>query len=419
MHTPPAAQPPALQPLELESESDSPPAALLSLFAGTVERGEGNSCLVLGPQGCGKTRAVEQALQALSGQPIVVRLSGLTHPDDRSALRELQRQVLCSLGQRTPSPERAADAPEDAPEEEDETAPFASLPPLPRPLIVLLSEFDVFCMRPRQALLYVLLDAVQSLRGGGLGIAVVGMTARLDCVNLLEKRVKSRFSHRIVRVCPALSVEEYVGRAREALLLPELLAAGREEDRKEWAELWKRNVDGILGDTQAVTLLRQTMELVQDMRVLQRVLTDAVAHLTPASPWLTVPLLAAAIAAQRGPSAFPHLPDLSAAALGLLIAVYQIGSAGHDVFTFQHLEHTYRAFARDHSGALGQGNAPAAFDELVRIKAFTPAALPFAPAMREFSKYRCAVGRHEIEEAVRKGGSTGIRKWLKQWSTGH
>ncbi|KZO96078.1 hypothetical protein CALVIDRAFT_482078 [Calocera viscosa TUFC12733] len=401
------------------ADPDGALAALGSLLSGTVERGEGNSCLVLGPQGSGKTRAVQLALTALPTQPIVVRLSGLTHPDDRSALRELQRQVLHSLGQRTPSPSATGAAQE----EEDETAPFASLPPLPRPLVVVLSEFDVFCMRPRQALLYVLLDAVQSLRGGGVGIAVIGMTARIDCVNLLEKRVKSRFSHRIIRVTPAQSVEEYVALARE-FFLP--VDAALQDGRHEWTQLWSRSVEGLLADKQAVAMLRHTWELVHDLRLLQRVLTDAIARLTPDAPWLTIALLTRAITSQRGPTSFPHLPDLSAASLGLLIAVYQAGSAGHDVFTFQQLEHTYRAFARDHSSALGQGNGPAvpregliaAFDEFVRMKVFTPAALPFAPAMREFSKYRCAVDRREIEDAVRKGGSTGIRKWLKHWS-GH
>ncbi|EJT99818.1 hypothetical protein DACRYDRAFT_81387 [Dacryopinax primogenitus] len=399
-------------------------AALSTLLRGTVERGEGNSCLVLGPRGCGKTRSVELALKTLPLTPLVVRLSGLTHPDDRSALRELHRQVLHSLGQAT----LPANSVEEDPEEEEDTAPFAALPPLQRPLVVLLSEFDVFCLRPRQALLYVLLDAVQGLRGGGMGIAVVGMTSRIDCVNLLEKRVKSRFSHRIIRVTPTKDAEEYIALTRE-LLTPELSNTPELEDgMDQWVGLWSKGVEVMLEDKEACTILRQTWELVHDIRVLQRILTELMTLLTPSKPWPTSALLSLSLTAQRAPNQHAHVPTLPAPALGLLIAVHQAGSAGHDVFTFQLLEHTYRAFARDHAGAFagqGQGGAggPApresllsAFDDLVRTRIFTPAALAFAPAMREFSKYRCTLERVEIEDAVKKGGNTGVKKWLKSWS---
>ncbi len=48
-------------------------------------------------------------------------------------------------------------------------------------------EFDVFARRSKQTLLYALLDATAS---ASARLAVVGLTRRLDAIDLLEKRLK-------------------------------------------------------------------------------------------------------------------------------------------------------------------------------------------------------------------------------------
>ncbi len=58
---------------------------------------------------------------------------------------------------------------------------------LPRPTIVILDTFDLFMGHARQALLYCLLDTVQSCRAGQdrNGVAVIGVTSRVvsNCVH--------------------------------------------------------------------------------------------------------------------------------------------------------------------------------------------------------------------------------------------
>ena len=54
-------------------------------------------------------------------------------------------------------------------------------------------DFEIFAFRPRQTLLYTLLDRLQTSKAS---VCLVGLSNRLDCVEYLEKRVKSRFSHR-------------------------------------------------------------------------------------------------------------------------------------------------------------------------------------------------------------------------------
>eukprot|EP00897_Mesotaenium_endlicherianum_P002311 jgi/Mesen1/2107/ME000151S01375 len=66
-------------------------------------------------------------------------------------------------------------------------------------VIFILDEFDLFAQAPKQCLLYNLLDAMQSSEAQA---AVVGVTCRLDADQLLEKRVRSRFSHRKLLFLP-------------------------------------------------------------------------------------------------------------------------------------------------------------------------------------------------------------------------
>lgn len=60
-------------------------------------------------------------------------------------------------------------------------------------VIFILEEFDLFCNHNNQTLIYNLFDVAQSAQAP---ICVIGLTRRNDVIETLEKRVKSRFSHR-------------------------------------------------------------------------------------------------------------------------------------------------------------------------------------------------------------------------------
>jgi origin recognition complex subunit 4 len=64
-------------------------------------------------------------------------------------------------------------------------------------VVILLDEFDLFVTHPRQTLLYNLFDIAQARKAP---IAVIGLTTKVDVTEMLEKRVKSRFSHRYVYI---------------------------------------------------------------------------------------------------------------------------------------------------------------------------------------------------------------------------
>lgn len=81
-------------------------------------------------------------------------------------------------------------------------------------VIFILDEFDLFTTHSRQTLLYNLFDIAQARKAP---IAVLGLTTRVDVVESLEKRVKSRFSHRYVHLSLARSLPAFWDICKEAL----------------------------------------------------------------------------------------------------------------------------------------------------------------------------------------------------------
>lgn len=228
---------------------------------------------------------VDRALARVSNDvsPIVIRLSGHIQQNDRLAIREIAWQLSHQTGKQISIDDEEDGGNPDANEEEMNQQDIASLPPpaylpslistlpsQPKPVVVILDAFDEFALHGRQALLYCLLDTAQSCRvGSGLnGLAVIGVTNRVDTINLLEKRVKSRFSGRMLRTAGPRSVQDWWRLTRGILTVP----LGREEDVDGWMELWGGSVNRLLEERGVKTALHETWALVKDVRMLTRIL---------------------------------------------------------------------------------------------------------------------------------------------------
>jgi len=154
---------------------------------------------------------------------------------------------------------------------------ISALPTLARPTIVVLEGFDLFALHGRQALLYCLLDTAQSCHAGkgNKGIAVVGVTTRVDTINLLEKRVKSRFFGRILRTAGPQQFLEWTDIVRRTLRAP----VNTPDD--EWEFTWTGSVDRLLDDRAVKECLSDTLSLTNDVRVLLKLLVRRiVSHIT-------------------------------------------------------------------------------------------------------------------------------------------
>jgi origin recognition complex subunit 4 len=112
-------------------------------------------------------------------------------------------------------------------------------------VIFIINEFDMFAYHPRQTLLYNLFDIAQARKAP---IAVIGCTTRLDVVEMLEKRVKSRFSHRHVFMAPPRSLSAYWEICRQGLVVDEddVAESGLDASAQgfnEFMEYWSRKIE--------------------------------------------------------------------------------------------------------------------------------------------------------------------------------
>ncbi|KAI0866604.1 origin recognition complex subunit 4 C-terminus-domain-containing protein [Xylaria cubensis] len=191
----------------------------------TVLAGEGNSMMVIGGRGCGKTTMMEEILSDLRAEHAedfhVVRLNGFIHTDDKLALKEIWRQLgremeieddlvnktnnyadtMASLLALLSHPEEITGA------EDGMTS---------KSVVFIIDEFELFATHARQTLLYNLFDIAQARKAP---IAVLGLTTRIDVVESLEKRVKSRFSHRYVYLSLPKSLPAYWDVCRQGLIV--------------------------------------------------------------------------------------------------------------------------------------------------------------------------------------------------------
>ncbi|KAL5487849.1 ORC4 [Sanghuangporus weigelae] len=415
---------------------------LTDLLGGSIERGEGNSCLLIGPSGSGKSKMFETALSGYKEDhnPIVVRLNGYVQYTDRLAIREIARQIIDQTGSKTFQSVDMDD--DDNPfDDGDATAFVGSLPPpphlpsliaalptLPRPVVVLLDAFNIFTEQPRQALLYGLLDTVQSCRAGSSshrGLAVVGLTTRIDVVNFLEKRVKSRFSHRIFRTSSPNTFEDSMALLQRCLHVD--ATSPNTSATSEWRPIWEHSVDAFLQDQSVKETLKDMFGVSRDIRPLLRVMTSMIVRLEPSSPYLIIQNLRKCLEWRSGKVQGSSLFNLNYPTLSLCIAAQHARTAGHDSFTFEMLYDLFAIQVRTSFAApvmLGGGSIwmvnisrrtlMGAFEELIQMKIFVQTAPSASSVGRQFFKYRCAVERGDVKSAVDRIGQTSLKKWFSK-----
>jgi origin recognition complex subunit 4 len=269
-----------------------------TVISQTITAGESNSMLLIGGRGCGKTALVNHILREQAKEHPddfhAVRLNGFIHTDDKIALREIWRQLGREM---------------ELDEEENTTRNYADtlaslLALLSHPLelgqeqapgqtnksvIFILDEFDLFASHPRQTLLYNLFDIAQSRKAP---IAVLGLTTRIDVAESLEKRVKSRFSHRYVHLSSPKSLTAFIEVCKAALKVDEALLSDEEreildrvadddiEDTSRTAfDAWNAAIDGILSSEVVAALLHRIYYTTKSVNDLLAALLNPIATL--------------------------------------------------------------------------------------------------------------------------------------------
>jgi len=315
---------------------------LHDLIQRTASTGESNSQLLIGPRGCGKTMLMDHVIKEVQKNDsakhnlLVVRLNGLLQTDDKVALREItvQLQLENAVGDRVFGSFA-------------ETLQFL-LAALKtgnqgsKPILFILEEFDLFAQHKNQTLLYNLFDVTQSAQ---TPLCVIGLTCRLDVVELLEKRVKSRFSHRQLHLYNKLSLAQYRG------LCEDYLSMGSDFPDQGFAGDWNSSVKNLLQEVSVKDILERQFSLSNDVRGLLNLLTYPVCRLSTAHPKISAGDLINSFKMMSTDTKSAMLHGISILELCLIIAMKHLTEIYEgEPFNFEMVYSEYLKFAKKRSG---------------------------------------------------------------------
>ncbi|XP_065920695.1 origin recognition complex subunit 4-like [Dysidea avara] len=381
---------------------------IFTLLEGTVTRCEGNSLLLIGPRGTGKTWLLEKAFQKIDtvhkDKYIRVQLNGLVHTDDGIALKQIAAALTVENDfEETPNMSFA-------------TAlnylldQMRSGDSLSRPVIFVLEEFDCFTQHHNQTLLYNLFDISQMAH---TPIAVIGLTCRLDVIELLEKRVKSRFSHRQIHMFNNLNFTQYTELFKKLLSLPESVSD------TSYHQKWQQHVEKLAEDRTMKEVLKRLYEKTKDIWSLKSLMVLPVSQLTAEETFLKSSHFQEASAVLHTNTKANIIADLSVLELTLLVAIRHHMEISSKPFNFEMIYKEYSKFTGQvaHSLEYTKQVVWRAFERLQSAGLVCPteqrttasSALP-----KEYRKMSLMLSCREVKEAVQTYPNCPTD--LQQWS---
>lgn len=344
--------------------------SVFSLLNRAVQDSESNSALLIGPRGSGKSAILNRTLDMVDTKALenkrqyhVVKLNGFIHTTDRIALRDIARQLLVEQDLDNILIGSFADAftyilnllRQTSLESDEDSAAAASTPPV----LFILDEFDLLAQHPKQSLLYTLFDIAQSQQ---TPIAVLGVTSRIDVMDLLEKRVKSRFSHRQIYVQYPQKLDDFLRVARVALHVTDV------DD--SFTNKFNRRVNEILKTDQVARHITSIYDLNKDIRQLLRLFVLAACKLTSEDPLLQLCHVQESIKIDMASAKMQILSKISLLEISLLIAMKSLVQGGSSKYNFEMVYNEYKTFMSRHLMAVAAGGAMKVYKKPVALKAF-------------------------------------------------
>ncbi|KAJ8351588.1 hypothetical protein SKAU_G00230640 [Synaphobranchus kaupii] len=394
-----------IRPVGVESQHKH----LLELLKRTAVHGESNSVLIVGPRGAGKTMLLNCVLKELmevdevEKNILLVQLNGLLQTDDRIALKEITRQLNLEnvVGDKVfgSFAENLAFLLE-ALKKGDRSSS--------RPVLFTLDEFDLFAHHKNQTLLYNLLDISQSAQ---TPVAVVGLTCRLDVLELLEKRVKSRFSHRQIHLLSAMNFPGFLRSVEQQLRLPPDFPDSR------FSEDWNAGTKALCEDKSVEAVLRKHFNSSKDFRSLHMLLMLALSRVTVYNPAIRPTDLLEASRICTSDAKANVLHGLSVLELCLIIAMKHLNDIYEgEPFNFQMVHNEFKKFLQRKSHSIHNFEKPVvvkAFEHLQELELIKPMDGTTARSQKEYQLVKLMLDHTQIMEALQKYPQcpTDVKQW--------
>ncbi|OPJ79697.1 origin recognition complex subunit 4 isoform X2 [Patagioenas fasciata] len=382
---------------------------LLELLKRTTVHGESNSALIIGPRGSGKTALLNHVLKELkeikqvSENLLEIHLNGLLQTNDKVALKEITRQLQLEnvVGDKVfgSFAENLVFLLE-ALRKGDRTSSC--------PVLFVLDEFDLFVHHKNQTLLYNLFDVSQSAQ---TPVTVIGLTCRQDILELLEKRVKSRFSHRQIYLMNSFNFKQYMKIFKEQLSLP------AEFPDESFGQKWNNNVQHLSEDKTVQDVLQSLFHCTKDLRSLQLLLMLAVSNVTVHHPLIAASDLHEASKQYRMDSKANIVHGLSVLEICLIIAMKHLNDVYEgEPFNFQMVYNEFQKFIQRKAHCMYNYEKPVvmkAFEHLVQLELVKPLERPSVRAQREYLLMRLLLDNKQIMDALQvyPNCPTDVKQW--------
>lgn len=370
---------------------------------------------------------------------VIVHLNGNLHTDDRLALKSATTQMQL---------ENAIDGKVFGSFAENLAFLLACLKSGNRKsksVVFILEEFDLFCAHHNQTLLYNLFDVAQSAQAP---ICVLGVTCRLDVIELLEKRVKSRFSHRQVFLFPnAESFEEYLQLFGHLLSIPSEKELKEHNERvatlkhlnsqeltmhrnhfnaekykfnKKTSESWNRHVLSLLKNSAVIKSLQSVFDFDVSESLLKMFIFRLVAQIQPdadISEQITPEQISQLAASYESDDKIELLCGLSVLELCLIIAIKHHSEIyDRDPFNFEIIFARFNKFAKASSTMQGIERSVVlkAFEHLRNVELLVPLTSASCKVQKEFEMHKLALTYTQISQAVQR--YQALPTEVQQWS---
>ncbi|MCO5611933.1 hypothetical protein L7F22_066192 [Adiantum nelumboides] len=366
---------------------------LYELLSETVRNASNNSILLLGPRGCGKSLVLNRVMVEIQHEyperVSVVRLSGLLHTDDYSALREIAKQ-LCIEHQLVFS--KAASFVDNS---QFLATMLRECALSHKSVVFILDDFDLFAQMSKQKLLYNLLNIMQSREAQAV---VIGVSCRLDADQLLEKRVRSRFSHRKILFNPPLADDLQ-------RLLPQLLSLPIDSNiiDTNYAEEFNSSTQDLFKSKDMKNILNSITNVDLSPRHMLNFLFSAVCAMDLKYGLLSLSNFKQACVSLRRQTKLEALRDASVLELYLLVSMKRLEGKERETYNFTTVFKEYKSLHDSHSTCdlYPQEVCHRAFENLLDRQLIMIADGRRSIIGIEFCPVKLLVSSYELEEGLK------------------
>jgi len=218
-----------------------------------------------------------------------------------------------------------------------------------------LDQIELFA-KSKQNLLYSLLNLMQERE---MSVAIIGIASVLHIMDMLEKRVKSRFSDRYTLFLPNSSIERAQHILRNVLLLPPDMS------KDGYGQQWNSEIEALLEDKRFCELLARELDINSEPQALFNLVRLAIKDIDEQHSFLTVEDFISASLFHHTDSKLQGLKGAPALEMGLLVAMKILEEDKREEYNFEVVYDQFNKFARDEFMNVSKSTAFVAFQSLL------------------------------------------------------